>query len=67
MSSFQSITKALQLDGIPFVEVQSTFVVLIGDFPDMDLEHYLGQESILVVDKNFEAGVMAISNSVPLS
>jgi hypothetical protein len=67
LSSFQSITKALQRDGIPFVEVQSFFDVLIGYFPEMGLEHHLGQESSFVVDKNFEADVLAISNGVPLS
>ena len=67
LSSFESITKALQHDGIPFVEVRSTFDMLIEDFRDMDLEHHLGPESSLVIDKNFEAGVMAIAEGVPLS
>ncbi|KAI2514255.1 hypothetical protein MHU86_148 [Fragilaria crotonensis] len=66
-SSFESITKALQRDGIPFVEVRNTFDLLIKDFPDTGLEHYLGKESSLVVDRNFKAGVMAISEGVPLS
>ena len=41
--------------------------MLISDFPDMGLEHHLGPDSSLVIDKNFEDGVMAISKNVPLS
>ena len=64
-SNFESITQALQDDGIRFVEVlQGTFDLLIEYFPDIGLEHHRGHESSHVIDKNFEAG---ISEGVPPS
>lgn len=65
LSNFDSITVMLQRDGISFVEVRNIFDVLVLDFPEM--EHHLGQRSFLVIDPDFEKGVMCISKGMPLT
>lgn len=64
LERFQSVTKMLQRDGIPFVEVRGLFDVILRDYPDM--AHHLGKDSSLVINKDFESGVMALSKGVPL-
>ena len=65
LKNFDAITVLLQRDGIPFVEVRNIFNVLIEDFPEM--EHHLGERSSLVVDPDFEVGIMRISRGMPLT
>ncbi|KAI2506038.1 hypothetical protein MHU86_8359 [Fragilaria crotonensis] len=65
LKNFDAITVLLQRDGIPFVEVRNIFKVLIEDFPEM--EHHLGERSSLVVDPDFELGIMRISRGMPLT
>ena len=65
LSNFDSITVMLQQDGIPFVEVRKIFDILLLDFPEM--EQHLGQHSNLVIDADFETGVMCISKGRPLT
>ena len=64
LKNFDAITVLLQRDGSPFVEVRNIFNVLIEDFPEM--EHHLGERSSLVVDRDFEEGIMRISRGMPL-
>lgn len=66
LKKFDAITILLQRDGIPaFVEIRNIFDVLFVDFPEM--KHNFGEDSSLVVDKNFERGVMGISKGLPLT
>lgn len=65
LKNFDAITVLLQRDGIPFVEVRNIFKVLMEDFPEM--EHHLGERSFLVVDPDFELGIMRISRGMPLT
>jgi hypothetical protein len=65
LKNFDAITVLLQQDGIPFVKVRNFFNVLIEDFPEM--EHHLGERSSLVVDPDFEVGIMRISRGMPLT
>jgi hypothetical protein len=65
LTKFAAITILLQRDGIPSVDVRNIFIVLIGDFPEM--RRHLGEDSSLVVDKDFEMGLMGISKALPLT
>lgn len=65
LQNFQAITIMLQRDGIPFTEVRGIFNLLCVDFPEMS--HHLGATSHLVVDPDFEAGIMRIGKGTPLT
>ena len=65
LENFQAITKMLQRDRIPFTEVRGIFNLLVNDFPDM--EYHLGVTSHLVVNPDFEAGIMRIGKGTPLT
>lgn len=65
LEKFNAITIMLQAADLTFVDARRVFDILISDFPQM--EHHLGSEGRLVTDKNFEMGVMRLSNGVPLT
>ena len=65
LQNFQAITIMLQRDGIPFTEVRGIFNLLVIDFPEM--AHHLGVTSHLVVNRDFEAGIMRIGKETPLT
>ena len=65
LESFQAITIMLQRDGIPFTEVRGIFNLVIADFPEMD--YHLGEESRLVINPDFELGIMRIAKGTPLT
>ena len=66
LENFQAITILLQRDGISFTEVRSIFSVLVQDFAEME-QHHLGTESCLVVNPDFEMGIMRIFKGMPLT
>ena len=59
LQKFQDITIMLQRDGIPFSEMRGILNLLIIDFPEM--EHHLGRTSSLVINPDFEEGIMGIA------
>jgi hypothetical protein len=65
LTKFDAIIILLQRDVIPFIEVHNIFNVLIGDF--LEMQHHLGVDSSLVVDKDLEMGVIGISKGLPLT
>ena len=65
LRNFQAIMIMLQRDGIPFTEVRGIFNQIVIDFPEM--AHHLGVGSHLVVDPNFEAGIMRIGKGTQLT
>ena len=65
LQSFQAITIMLKRDGIPFTEVRGVFNLVIVDFPEMD--YHLGEESRLVINPDFELGIMRIAKGTPLT
>ena len=65
LQKFQDITIMLQRDGIPFSEVRGIFNLLIVDFPEM--EHHLGRTSSLVINPDFEEGIMRIGKGATLT
>ena len=65
LKQFQEITIMLQRDAIPFAEVRGIFNLLVLDFPEM--EHHLGRTSSLVINADFESGIMHIVKGTPLT
>ena len=65
LKQFQEITIMLQRDAIPFAEVRGIFNLLVLDFPEM--EHHLGRTSSLVINPDFESGIMQIVKGTPLT
>ena len=59
LQKFQNITIMLQKDGIPFSDMRGGFNLLIINFPEM--EHHLGRTSSLVINPDFEEGIMRIA------
>jgi hypothetical protein len=55
----------LQRDRIPFTEVRGVFNLLVNEFPEV--EYHLGVPSNLVVNPDFEAGIMQIGKGTPLT
>jgi hypothetical protein len=65
LQKFQDITIMLQRDAIPFTEVRGIFNLLVVDFPEMDF--HLGTTSRLVINPDFESGIMRIVKGTPLT
>ena len=62
LENFQATTILLQRDGKAFTEARSIFNVLVQDFPEM--AYHLGTESCLVVNPDFETGIMRILKGI---
>ena len=66
LKQFQEITIMLQRVAIPFAKVRGIFNLLVLDFPEM--EHHLGRTSTLVINPDFESGIMQqIVKGTPLA